>query len=192
VLKISRHVDDEKIDRVIDRIFSSWAWEPVEEFGIKRWGRQNGLRFQIAEPKTFIKTFQGEYHNMQPHTNIPSESFKLCVQQRCPLLYNGRIYKCGTLGLTSELLERFNWPNADLWQPYIDSGLSDSCDQKDLVKFINNFGKPHSMCAQCPSVKDTDSIFDHKTTVTFAQNSLIKNKKVVYLTSKENINVKHT
>jgi organic radical activating enzyme len=167
VLKISAHVDDEKIDCVVDRIFSTWTWQPVEEFGIKRWGRNNDLRFQIARPEIFIKTFQGEYHTMQPHNNVPSEAFDICVQKRCPLLYQGRIYKCGTAGLTPELLQRFEWPNKDLWSSYIDSGLSNDCADKNLQDFVNNFGKPHSMCAQCPSAKDFHSRIDHKTTVTF-------------------------
>jgi hypothetical protein len=167
VLKISHHTNDARIDSVIDRIFSSWTWEPIEEFGIKRWARNNSLRFQIARPHTFVKTFQGEYHNMRPHANSANEAFELCVQKKCPLLYKGQIYKCGTIGLTPELLERFDWPNLELWKPYIDSGLSTDCNETDLQAFINNFGKPHTMCTQCPSVKDTNSVIDHKKTVTF-------------------------
>jgi len=173
VLKISQHVDDARINKVVDRIFSSWDWEPIEEFGIKRWARHNNLRFQIAQPLTFIRTFRGEYHSMQPHANNPSESFEICVQKKCPLLYNGRIYKCGTLGLTPELLERFNWPNADLWDSYIDPGLSVDSTDSELIAFANNFGKPHSMCAQCPSSKDVDSLIDHKTTVTFKKENYV-------------------
>ena len=167
VLKISQHVDDDRIDSVVEKIFSAWDWEPVEEFGIKRWGRKHNLRFQIAKPTQFLKTFRGEYHNMQPHNNNPAEAFDFCVQQRCPLLYNGRIYKCGTVGLTPELLQRYDYPNYDLWNPYIDAGLDNNCSEQDLNKFINNFGKPHQLCRQCPTNQDHSSIVDHQTTVTF-------------------------
>jgi organic radical activating enzyme len=167
VLKISHHVEDDRIESVVDKIFSAWQWKPVEEFGIKRWSRGNELRFQIAKPAKFLKTFQGSYENMQPHNNDPVAAFDFCVQQRCPLLYNSRIYKCGTVGLTTELLERFNNPNFSLWEPYLDSGLGTECTDIDLNKFINNFGKPHRLCGQCPTALDQSSHVDHRTTVTF-------------------------
>lgn len=167
VLKISRHVDDPRIDSVIDRVFSTWQWKPVEEFGISRWIREGDLRFQIARPESFLKTFQGTYNDMRPHDNNPAEAFKFCVQQRCPLLYNSRIYKCGTVGLTPELLERHNNPNSELWQPYLDAGLSPDCTDQEIASFINNFGKPHRLCRQCPTEKDHSSWVDHRTTVTF-------------------------
>jgi organic radical activating enzyme len=167
VLKISKHIDSPIIDQAIDRVFKTWDWEPVTEFGIDRWARPNQLRFQVATPITFFKTFQGTYENMMPHNNYPADAFDLCVQKKCPLLYKGKIYKCGTLALTPELLERFHWPNQELWQLYIDSGLAVDCEQSTLETFVNNFGKPHKMCAQCPSSKDLSSIINHRQTVTF-------------------------
>ena len=167
VLKISQHVNDDRINSIVEKIFSTWDWEPVEEFGIKRWARERNLRFQIAKPVQFLKTFQGEYYNMQPHNNSPVKAFDFCVQQRCPLLYNGRIYKCGTVALTPELLQRYNYPNFDLWKPYIDIGLDNNCPEQDLDKFINNFGKSHQLCRQCPTNQDHLSHVDHQATVTF-------------------------
>jgi len=167
VLKISNHTNGSDVQDVIKKIFTTWSWEPITEFGIDRWARSGQLRFQISTPTTFFKTFQGTYENMSPHNNLPADAFELCVQKKCPLMYNGKIYKCGTLGLTPELLERFNWPNQPLWEPYIDSGLTHDCSDDLLVSFIGNFGKPHMKCAQCPSQKDVDSIINHQQTVTF-------------------------
>jgi len=167
VLKISYHIASPSLDNTIDRIFAAYDWKPVKEFGIHRYKNQNGTRFQIAKPKKFFKTFRNDYKNMMPHNSDPVAAFDLCVQQRCPLLYKGKIYKCGTLGLTPELLERMNYPNMQQWEKYLDSGLDIDCDYTDLNKFIDNFGKPNKMCAQCPTAKDTDSIIDHLSTVTF-------------------------
>jgi Radical SAM superfamily/4Fe-4S single cluster domain len=167
VLKISNHIDSPVIDQAIDRVFETWDWEPVTEFGIDRWARPDQLRFQVTTPTKFFKTFRGTYETMMPHHNPPTDAFDLCVQKKCPLLYRGKIYKCGTLALTPELLERFNWPNQELWQPYLDSGLAVDCSQSTLESFVNNFGKPHKMCAQCPSSKDSSSIINHRQTVTF-------------------------
>ena len=170
VLKISYHVNNPLLDNTIERIFNSYNWEPITEFGIDRYKNQNGTRFQIAKPTKFLKTFRNDYNNMMPHNNNPADAFDICVQQRCPLLYKGKIYKCGTLGLTPELIERMGNPNYEQWEKFIDSGLNTSCNEKDLDLFLKNFGKPHRFCAQCPSVVDNASIVDHLSTVEYKSN----------------------
>lgn len=164
VFKISAHTT---VDAEIQRVFDSRAWSPVTEFGIERWASPRGLRFQIARPTKFFKTFRGSYHDMMPHHSDAAAAFDLCVQKRCPLLVNGRIWKCGTLALTPGMLERHQWPNLDLWQPYIDPGLDSDCTDQELMQFLQNFGKPHARCRQCPTRQDLDSILDHTKTVTF-------------------------
>jgi len=166
VLKVSNHIDNAATNAAIERIFKTWDWEPIYEFGINRWARQNSLRFQIATPTTFFKTFQGSYNDISPHNNNPLDAFKICVQKKCPLLYQGKLYKCGTMALTPDLLQRFDWPNQQAWAPYLSQGIDTDCSDSDLEQFVNNFGKPHKLCAQCPSEKDTDSIIDHRRTVT--------------------------
>ena len=170
-LKISQHVINAEISAIIQRVQDSYDWQPVHEFGIDRWITTNQFRFQIAQPKTFLKTFRNEYDNMAPHDNAPHKAFDLCVQKRCPLLYNGRLYKCGTVGLTTELLDRYNRPNWEQWQPYLASGLEPSCSDLELEQFIRNFGQPHAVCRQCPSSQDLDSVVDHTKTVVFKNKS---------------------
>jgi sulfatase maturation enzyme AslB (radical SAM superfamily) len=167
VLKISCHIQDERLDSVIHSIQTSRHWEPITEFGIARWISASGLRFQITKPTRFFKTFCGSYSDMKPHNNLPDKAFEMCVQKKCPLLYNGRIWKCGTLALTPDLLNRMGNPNIDLWTSYLQTGLTIDCKLQDLDKFVTNFGKPHAACRQCPTEKDLDSILDHSTTVVF-------------------------
>lgn len=167
VLKISQHVYTPELEKTIQRVFDSYDWQPVEEYGIKRWSVTNQNRFQIAQPKKFLKTFRNDYADMAPHNNDPRAAFDLCVQKRCPMLHNGRLYKCGTVGLTPELLERYNRPNWDQWQPYLVSGLAPDCSDAELEQYIQNFGKPHSVCRQCPTAQDLDSMIDHVSTVVF-------------------------
>lgn len=167
VLKISYHVQNEKLDQVIDRVMKYKSWQSINEYGIDRFVAPSGLRFQIARPTRFIKTFKNDYHNMMPHNNAPQEAFELCVQKKCPMLYNGRLWKCGTLALTPYILERMNRPNYHHWLPYIDPGLQANCTESDLSTFIDNFGKPHKLCRQCPSASDYELFIDHTSTVTF-------------------------
>jgi organic radical activating enzyme len=167
VLKISVHVDNDRIEQMIDRIQSTWQWQAVTEFGINRWKRDNGFRFQVNRPTKFYKTFLNNYEDMAPHDNFPGDAFKVCVQQRCPLLFQGLLYKCGTAALTEQLLDRFDRPNWEQWKPYLGTGLSPDCNQSELESFIENFGKPHKICRQCPTDHDIGSQIDHKVTVKF-------------------------
>lgn len=167
VLKITRHVHHPTVDSAIKQVFSYNKWYPVREYGIDRWISPSGMRFQISEPTQFFKTFRGDYANMMPHNNDPVEAFDLCVQKRCPLLHQGNLFKCGTLALTPSILKRHGNPNNSQWINYITNGVAPDCSDTELMQFIANFGKPHSLCRQCPSKHDVDSIVDHKTTVRF-------------------------
>jgi len=167
VLKISKHVDDAVLTDSINHIFSSRNWRPIHEYGIDRWVCDSGLRFQVATPKTFLKTFRNEYSNAAPHCSNPGEAFSICVQKKCPLLINGKIWKCGTAALTPLMLERFNWPNHIQWEPFITPGLEPTCTDEELLSFVDNFGKPHLICKQCPTSRDVSSLIDHYSTVDF-------------------------
>ena len=161
VFKITVHEKDSEIEEVIETILNKHKWNTVTEYGINRYITDNGFRFQINRPKIFLKTYQRNYSNMIPHNNVPQDAFDICCQQTCPLLYNGRIYKCSTSGLLQETLEKFNKPNLELWTPYISQGIGADCSTQDLQTFINNFGQVNDICSMCPSTNDTDSLINH-------------------------------
>lgn len=165
VFKVSVHVKDAHLEDTIQYIMNRFAWQPVIEYGISRFETGNRFRFQVNKPDTFWKTFQDSFTNMRPHDNDPSEAFKVCSQQTCPLLYQGRIYKCSTVGLMRDILKKFDNPNPELWQPYLSDGIAPDCSKQDLSKFLTNFGRPHTLCRQCPSSKDVNSRIQHFTNV---------------------------
>jgi hypothetical protein len=150
-LKITVHVEDQTLEHTVEQLFRAAAWQPITEFGINRWAGPRGTRLQINRPEKFIKTYQGDYDHMLPWQSIPDQAFAACIQQTCPLLYQGRIYKCSTSGLLKDTLTRFGNPNAFVWKSFVTAGIGiDSCDQ-DIQQFINNFGRAHTVCGQCPS-----------------------------------------
>jgi hypothetical protein len=168
VFKITVHTpDDEILKSTIDDIFNNFQWTEVTEYGIKRWKTSNNLRLQINYPTQFLKTFKGDYNNMLPFDSTPSESFNDCIQQTCPLLYNGKIYKCSTAGLLKDTLN-FNDIENESWKKHIDNGISTTDDINHIKRFVENFGKPNALCRQCPTKKDTSAILLHNhTTVTY-------------------------
>lgn len=165
ILKITVHAEnDSVVEDAIQRVFDSYAWTPVTEYGIKRWRTTNDFVFQINRPKKFFKTFQNSYEDASPYNSNPINAFEVCHQKQCPLIHRGRIYKCSTSGLMDEVLKRFNYPNYNLWEPYLDNakngsiGLDSSLEE--LCAFADNIEQPHSVCQQCPT-KDTIEIIDH-------------------------------
>jgi len=164
VFKITQHLNDNELDNSIKKIFDSVNWQPVTEFGIKRWQGKNKVRLQINKPEKFLKTYCGDIKTMTPWNSNPIDAFNQCIQQTCPLLHNGRIYKCSTSALTKEIRQRFNNEN-DQWKKFEDNGIGITSSGKDIEDFINNFGKPHSICAQCPDSTSQSAIIDHKITV---------------------------
>ena len=165
VFKITVHTTDPELENIIQQILNRYSWEPVVEYGISRLRTDNNLRFHIKRPDIFYKTYQGTYEDMHPYHSNPVEAFDICAQQTCPLLYKDRIYKCSTSGLLTDTLAKVGNPNQDQWVPYIDAGISADCSNSELDHFIANFGKPHSMCGQCPSQQHTDSMLNHLATV---------------------------
>lgn len=165
VFKISVHVNRPDLEDQIAQIQNKHAWHAVTEFGIQRWKTGNNLRLQINRPQWFYKTFVGDYDYMLPHNSVPAQAFEICVQKKCPLLYQGRIFKCSTSALTGDVINRFSNVDREAWAPYQDSGIDYTCDDTQLNEFIGNFGRPHKICAQCPSKDNLSSRLHHFSTV---------------------------
>jgi hypothetical protein len=166
VIKLSLHQPQEFYTQETLRwLFNIVNWYPLEEYGIKRWGTANKVRLQINFPQQFVKTFQGEYTNMLPHHSNPDDSYKICVQQTCPLLYNGVLYKCSSIALLNKVLTDWNHVGNSAWQPYLDyQGIDPNCTHHQLNAFLEDFGKPESICSMCPTKNDQDSILPHHST----------------------------
>lgn len=161
VFKIAVHEHNQELENTIQKVLDKFDWQEVVEFGVTRLKTSNNFRYHIRRPDMFYKTFKGTYHNMQPHNSNPAEAFAICCQQTCPLLYNGKLYKCSTNGLLADTLSKFNNPNFEEWGPYLLDGLSSTCDDKQLDHFLRNFGNPHAVCRSCPTLKDTGSAIIH-------------------------------
>jgi organic radical activating enzyme len=161
VFKIAVHQENEQLENTIKQIHEKFDWEPITEFGVARLKTSRNLRFHVRRPDVFYKTYQGTYDTMQPHNNDPAQAFAICCQQTCPLLYNGKLYKCSTSGLLEDVLKRAGYPNKNLWDKYLYDGLLPTATESELTNFLLNFGKPHQMCCMCPTKSDTQSTIVH-------------------------------
>jgi len=159
VFKITIHTpNNPSLIKSIKYIQQRFDWKEVIEHGISRWKTTNNFRLQINKPDTFIKSYKGDYKNMHPYKSNPLDAFNNCCQPTCPLLYKGKIYKCSTAGLLKDTVLRNCPSNIELWDNYIDIGID---THSNITKFIDNFGKPNNICAQCPTSMDKISVIDH-------------------------------
>ena len=164
VFKITVHVQNADLESWIDHCLGTYAWHQVEEHGIKRYRGQHDVRFQINRPQWFTPPFMNSYHDMKPWHSDPSQAFDRCIQQTCPLLYGGRIYKCSTSALLRDTLDRFDRPNWAQWQPFLSTGIHWHDHDDILQDFVRKFGHAEPMCAQCPdhSVKPINHVITVK------------------------------
>jgi len=166
VFKFTLHEDKPYAKDAVDYVFGKHTWKPITEYGINRWIGPNNTRFQINSPTQFIKTYRGKFGSIRPHSNQPKNAFEICIQKTCPLLYEGRIFKCSSIALLKRVLHDFNQSVTNDWKRYTDyNGIGPRSSDKEIEFFINNFGKPQNICAMCPSKDDKDSIIDHRTNV---------------------------
>lgn len=166
VFKFTIHQDAKYVQDSVEYVRNRTVWWPVHEYGINRWSTHNNVKFQINYPTHFFKTYQGTYVNMKPFDNNPKDAFDICIQQTCPLLFNGKIYKCSSIALLSKVLDDWGHVDDPDWEPYAKGhGLSIGCSDHDLQKFINNFGKPAGICRMCPTSDNIEAIVDHKANV---------------------------
>ena len=161
VFKITVHQHNTALEEIIQHLYSKYNWKTITEYGVTRFKTSNNFRLHIKRPELFYKTYQGLYSNMLPHNNDPVEAFGACIQQTCPLLYKGKIYKCSTSGLLEETLYKFNNPNYEHWKEFIPSGVSPDCTEIELQKFLEDFNRPNRICKMCPTNKDSQSILNH-------------------------------
>lgn len=164
--KISVHVSTPQLEKIIADIFDSFTWQPVNEHGIQRWVTDNNFRFHVKRPNVFVKTYRNSYHDMMPWNSDPKSAFAVCVQQTCPLLYQGKIYKCSTSGLLVDTVTRVAPHNFSHWKKYTTAGIAPDCSDAALLEFIDNFGRPHDQCGQCPGTQ-TDHKIDHVSLVSW-------------------------
>jgi Radical SAM superfamily/4Fe-4S single cluster domain len=167
VVKISVHQPQEfYTQEAVNKLFNYAKWSPITEHGINRWEGPNGTKLQINFPQTFVKTYQGQFDSMLPHNNNPADAFENCVQQQCPLLYEGKIFKCSSIALLKKVTSDWGKDTDPLWQSYLSyHGIDHSCSDESLTSFLSQFGMPETICSMCPSKKDISSFVSHHNTV---------------------------
>lgn len=115
------------------------------------WTNQNYLNLQYSMEMIFVKTFKDDFSNMMPYNNDADRAFnETCTQKLCPVLRDGKLYKCSTTSELRRVLRDWNRLDIPEWQPYLDIGLDLNCSDEELQAWADNYGKPAWHCSMCP------------------------------------------
>lgn len=122
---------------------------------------------ELYRPRVFIKSYQNFGVNMKPWKDKdPKGAIELCACRYCPLLYEGRLYKCSQIALLKNHLGKLGLLDDEDWQPYLNyKGIDPTDDVQEIQRFVRSFGKPERICGMCPSKGHPDAIIDHTVTV---------------------------
>lgn len=162
-LKLSDHQPGQKyIEDTIKTILDRFDWQLING---KYFNQEKILDFEISRSPYFLKTYQGNYGSMKPYQSNANLAFEICSQKICPLLEDGKLYKCSSVGVLHRVLEDHEQLDDPDWQPYLNSGLSLDCSDKDLQAWVDNFNRPHpKLCRMCPTEKDRALLPHYKNT----------------------------
>lgn len=99
--------------------------------------------------KSIFKDFVIPYkNNLEPWNSDPEKAHKICGAGSTPILYKGKLYKCPAI---SNIIDLTN----STYKNYNGYDVNDN-----LKEFIDNIGKPESICGYCPELSQA-TIIDH-------------------------------
>lgn len=162
-LKFSNHIPDaDYFKQAVAEVNLRFEWTKINESSetSRYYCSKTRVEFQIVTQPYFLKTYKGNYGNMKPYTNDPIEAFKMCSQALCPLMFEGKLYKCSSLGVLNRALSDHNQIDDPDWEWHLTQYLDIGCSDDKLLAFINNYNKPNKICSMCPTEKDK-AAFDH-------------------------------
>ena len=86
----------------------------------------------------FVVPYKKTQDQYLPWHSDPTEAHKICGSPATPILYKGLLYKCPPVANIIDI-------TGDNWFDYHAVGAHDN-----LNEFVQNIGRPESVCGQCP------------------------------------------
>lgn len=129
------------------------------------WQKNSNFLKYNGQTNYFLKTYRGDFKTMKPYNSEPTKAFAICCQQTCPLIHQGKLYKCSSIAKLPMVLSDWGHLNDPDWQNYLSyQGLSSDCSDLELSQWIDNYGKPAKICQMCPDISQRPmALVDHRT-----------------------------
>ena len=143
-----RKLLQDEVSKII-RCRHPWTVRSFDEADHKQLSWQHdSIKIYFSIFKDFVVPYQAQGQKILPWRSDPADAHKICGAPNTPVLHRGKLYKCPAVANAIELAKE-NWFN---YHPVEDpTGLQD---------FVNNIGKPETVCGQCPNQAQA-VIIDH-------------------------------
>lgn len=121
-----------------------------------------GVVLDVFRPRVFVRSYRGFGTSMRPWDHgDPRGAIEMCPCRYCPLLYEGRLYKCSQVALLRRQLGALGLLDCEDWQPYLAYEGVGPEDPAAVARFVRSFGKAERVCGMCPARPDEGVLVDH-------------------------------
>ncbi len=156
ILIVTDHSRDPRYRGKLDKELSTIASWGERRLKKETWFRKvydlNGVEVEIRDMKGhWYKTYTGNGVNARPYKdNNPRKSWEECVSKNSVQLYQGKLYKCGTIAYLNDFLEKFELREHPDWAGYCNyQALSPECTDGELKQFL--LREEEEICRMCPA-----------------------------------------
>ena len=120
---------------------------------IKAWAAQS-VQVTFGDSRNFIRTYKGIGRGMRPFNHDPVQSWSICTARNCLNILDSRLWKCPTISMLKDVLEKFGLDHSPDWTKYLKyEGLSPDANDEDLAGFLSR--GPEEICSICPAERPT-------------------------------------
>jgi hypothetical protein len=174
-IRVSLHKDDDQgrffkpLVKELMSLYTGWKYTQIDF----KDGDITGLPADHKTPHLFSCTTQGitvsvaretewvvpytrnNAGRIVPYNNDPAESYKRCVSEELPVIFDNKLYRCVPYPNLENAIEYFKelWPEYTPYQAH-----------EDLTQYFAETKLPHAICSMCPTF--ADPTLDHSKTST--------------------------
>lgn len=128
---------------------------------------QHTLTLNETTTLPWVSHYQGFGSTLEPGNNFHSDhyiaSHSYCEAKQFIQLNNGYLYKCPPLAVLDDTLSKYNYPNKDKWQNWLNyKPLSVNCSDLQIENWISQQSQPEQYCNMCFGSHGHSTVHDLK------------------------------
>ena len=137
------HIINKEIKRILDHK-TDWRYKRVGDGKDHRdlIFYTDGFELWKSRFKDFVQPYQLEDGRLVPHNSNPADAHASCGSPDTPVLYKNKLYKCPPVANILDVQKDFVYDYQAVE------------NEIGLEKFVNDIGKPESVCSMCPANAD--------------------------------------
>lgn len=118
--------------------------------------QKDGKWFRITEGinRPWVNHYTGHGYSLKPSFPFTSDKYTLnhgfCEAKEYIQLYEGNLYKCPVMATLKDTLSKYDYPNKDSWEPWLNyEYLPYGSDVDKIKEWLTIQNKPEQYCNMC-------------------------------------------